>query len=512
MEKELKDKRIVPFLFGIEKNPIHYSWIFYKYMDFALENDFPVIADEAYFVNPEIYEKQQEYSFLDIVDDYNYKHKFHKPTKKRMDQLKKYAITTEEKKEVLGEEEYSSILRILKKTDQKFEQLILRKIEKIEKECGSICAILTWTWFPSLYACCKKHNIQLISLEQTTFRPGTYQYTFGYFLFHNKFDSVQIDKDYEKFMKESKGENQFFSRRELLSFFLTTENLDVLKHLNDQCLYEIGYSVLCDYDPLAEALCECSEEDIFKQLSCLCYPNQISLRTHPYSKKTIQYEYVIDHSKNSLEWILKNRRIACISSNVAFETMLLGKTAYILGKNFPYMKGAVSSLDQLDDKIASLSYLNYIIFGYYVPYDLMFSKDYIYFRLENPSIKEIYDYNLKYFLEQEVGMDLSIFSLSPQDRLDKILKSSHKDLTKEKRMELLENKVIDYEKEVEKLNYCRKVDEENYQKELEKEKNTIKALEQNIEEEKRKYQEIINSKSWKATKPLRDVSRLIKKR
>ena len=46
-----KRENIVPFLFGIEKNPIHYSWIFYKYMDFALKNGYPIIVRVLYRYN-----------------------------------------------------------------------------------------------------------------------------------------------------------------------------------------------------------------------------------------------------------------------------------------------------------------------------------------------------------------------------------------------------------------------------------------------------------------------------
>ena len=109
-----KRENIVPFLFGIEKSPIHYSWIFYKYMDFALKNGYPIIADETYFVNPSVYEKQKEFSFQNIVDGYNVLYEFKKPTDEDMKKVIQYPITKEEKATILSgfaDEEEAIIVR-----------------------------------------------------------------------------------------------------------------------------------------------------------------------------------------------------------------------------------------------------------------------------------------------------------------------------------------------------------------------------------------------------------------
>lgn len=398
-------------------------------MDFALQNDFPVIAEEVYFQKPSIYERENEYSFRDIVDGYNVKHGFSKPTDEKMEQLKKYPITASEKKKIFDKQQdmKEAAIHILQHRDQAFEKLIFEKIDAVEKREGKIDAIITWTWYPSLEWCCKKRNIKILFLEQTTFRPDTYRFKLGYFQFYDKYDSIQMDEDYQAFLKQFKNSKHYFNRKELLALFLSKDNLPFLNQLNRGCRYEFGCNIGPDYDPLAEANCQCNEDILLKELSNLCMPSQVSVRIHPMRTKPLDVDaYTVDHSKNSLEWILQNRRIVSIGSNLAFEAMLLGRTSYIMGKHFPYRFGGVTSLSQIEDKIADIRYLNYIIFGYYVPYDFMFDVDYITWRLEEPSLLEIYEYNLSYILSHYAKLSNAIFLLSCKERLKVILKESQK--------------------------------------------------------------------------------------
>lgn len=477
---------IVPFLFGIEKNPIHYLWIFYKYMEFALENDYPIIAEEAYFEKPSVYKKQKEYPFLNTEGNYNVIHEFRIPDDDDMDKLKKYPITKLEKNKVIccykTEEEFYK--EILIKENKFFEEMISNKINQIEKDIGHISAIITWTWYKSLENVCQEKNITLILLEQTTFRPVTYREKFGYFQFYDKYDATKNDNDYFKFLADNKGENDYFSRQELLAMFLSKEKLRYMYHLYSLPKYEFGVNIGPDHDPLQEANCHKKDEDILRQVNKLASKEKISLRIHPMRKNKDEYkdEYNIDSSASSLEWILKNRRIVSIGSNLAFEAMLLGRTSYILGDNFPYLYGGVSSLNYIDDKICDIEYLNYLIFGYYVPYQLMFDKDYIKWRLEKPSITEIYNYNLEFVLKK-MNLSKDIFKLSPNERVTKILKESQK-------LTLEEYKAL----------------ERQQPKNLKKE---IKDLESQLEQEKRQISELLNSRSWKLTKPLRFISKKI---
>ena len=345
--------------------------------------------------------------------------------------------------------------------------------------------MITWTWYPSLEFCCKKKKIELLYLEQTTFRPDTYRIKLGYFQFYDKYNNDKMDESYEEFMSQNKNQT-FFNRKELLSLFLSKENLHIIKQMEEPPQYEFGVSIGPDWDPLAQGHCQMNEKRILTKLKEIVKKENISLRTHPAGrKKTEELEgYALDHSKDALEWIIKNKRIASIGSNVNFETMLVGRTAYNLGNNFPYRKGSVCTLDQLEEKVCDISYLNFIIFGYYAPYDLMFNKDYILWRLSNPSITEIYEYNLKHIITNSMKLNESFLKMPVCDRLEFILKEYQK-LEPTEIDNLLNHPVIDKDQ-------------------------VIKTLEQELEQSKNEYEKIIHSKSWKITKPLRWITNRIK--
>ncbi len=471
---------IVPFLFCSTGDISFALWLFYKYMDFALKNDYPVIANIDYFKNPSYYEAQNEQCFQNVIDGYNSNYGFLKPTDDMMKKLKKFPFTDAEYKQIMNV--YPSLeigcKKLLIEKNEKFEKIIIDKIESIEKQYGKIDAIITWTWFKSLENVCKKKKIKLLQLELTTFRPAIYQTMLGYFQFYDKYDSLKMDKDYLSFMNEV-GNLKFFNRKELLALFLDKNQLRFLNHLNDSPKYELGISIgMLDYSETAK--CHIDENKLLKQINQMVPLEKISLRMHPNRVRDKEKfgKYAIDKSNNALEWILKNKRIVSAGSNIAFETMLLGRTSYVMGDNYPYRWGGVTSLEQIEDKICEISYLNYIIFAYYAPYDLMFDKDYIEWRMTNPTLQEIYEYNQQYLLKN-FHLDKNIFNISPKNRLVEIISKS-KNISIEEANEILKNEPS-----------------------LLEENEKLKASLQGIQSE---YAKVINSKSWKVTKPLRWVT------
>ena len=486
---------IVPILFGIEQNPIHYSWIFYKYMDFALKENSPVIAEEAYFEKPSVYEEQREFSFLDIKNNYNYKYEFSKPTDSKMKKLMKIPITTAEKDKILsfkGTRE-DSIISLLREKNDYFEEVIGEKIDSVIKEYGKIDAIITWTWYKSLEDICKERNITLILLEQTTFRPNNYDYKLSYFQFYDKYDSKQLDLNYEQFKKEKDKLIGIFNRKELLALLLSKEKLDIIKYLNQEPHYEFGINIGPDNDYLCLGNCHIKDDQVLELIEKICPKSRFALGIHPMKKNKDLYnnKYIVEKSPSSIEWILKSKRIVSIGSNISFEAMLLGRTAYILGDNFPYQLGGINKLELMEEKVCDNDYLNYIIFAYYTPYSLMLDKDYIKWRLKKPSLSEIYNYHLNYLLKKR-KLDSTIFKLDPKDRIKKILVNSRK-IGLEKYKDIINYPLCPYEEEMKKLNELNK------------------KLYEDLQNSKRQYNEIINSKSWKYTKVFRDIIRKFKK-
>lgn len=478
---------IVPFVFVVEQDSLYFLWVFYKYMEFALANGYPIIAEDVFFEKPSVYEQRGEYPFRDMVNDYNVVHEFKKPTDDDMAKLKKVVITSEEKEKLIAgfDTKLEAYKSFLAKDDKAFEKMALKKVETVEKKYGKIDAIIMWPWFKGLENVCKKKKIKAICLENTTFRQqSAYQIKLNYFQFYNKYDDSNMDQAYLNFISANK-DMKYLNRKELLGMFFTKESLAYLNQLNDSPKYEFGISIGPDWAPMAAANCEIEDKEVLAKVSKLVDKEAISLRIHPATIKRDDYkkDYQVDSSKNSLEWILKCRRIVSVGSNLTFEAMLLGKTAYNIGNNFPYRLGSINHLDYVDEKVCDIQYLNYLIFGYYVPYDLIFDDKYIKWRLTEPSEKEIFEYNQNY-LFKKYGIKKNIFKLSSKDRLIELI-SKTKNLTKEEIQTLLDD------------HHCL-ADENTF-------------LKNALAEEHLKYLGVVNSKSWKVTEPLRWISRKIHK-
>ena len=211
------DTLIVPFLFNLyeySKDKPMLLWIFYKYVNFCLKYNMPIIAQEDFFKDPNIYIKNNHSATRTNLMDYNV------PKKEDFDRISKYIITND----ILNIKKYSSSqlhFILLKKRNKKFEKVITDVIDEIEnKENKKISAISTWISFPSLEFICKSRNIKLINYELSSIRKGIFNETLGYFSFNNKYSSKQFKNNYSSLKDVNLN---MLSRSELLSLFLKTD-------------------------------------------------------------------------------------------------------------------------------------------------------------------------------------------------------------------------------------------------------------------------------------------------
>ncbi len=470
---------IVPFMFGVEENPVHYLWIFYKYMDFCLKNNYPIISQSQYFVEPSYFKERNHFVFDGIENGYNNIYEFNEPTDEGMRKLKKYYISDDEQNNIFSKykDKFTASISLMSQRNYYFENLIQQKIYEVEKkEKKKIKAILSWIWFPSLEYVTKKNNIQLIVQEQSTIRKGDYNCYLGYCTFNNKYESKFVKTKYNKFITNIKDIN-LFSRKELLSLFLTTSNLHYINEIDMIPKYEFGIDLGADKDAYFNSFSKYNHEYLKEKCNKLVGKNEIIGRTHP-MRPSQNKCHIMDDSKNSIEWILKCKRLVSTVSNVGFEAMLYGRTSYILGDNMPFSCCAINNLNYLDESVASTLFLNYIIFCYFVPFELMFDKKYLLWRLNNPSDQELYNYHLDYILNK-YNLDKDIFNKKSEERLKQILKKVHK----------LKNDEI--------LKYPLNIYYENIERENEILKNEITQIK--------------NSKGWKLIEKIRNLKNKVRR-
>lgn len=105
----------------------------------------------------------------------------------------------------------------------------------------------------------------------------------------------------------------------------------------------------------------------------------------------------VDKSLDSIQFIKKCRQIVTINSSTALEAALLGKKVTVFGE------ASFKMLSGLDDERQIRERLNFLVFGYLIPYSLLFDKDYYNWRLSGPSETEIYLYHYHYYVQNRLA-------------------------------------------------------------------------------------------------------------
>lgn len=481
---------IVPFLFTMyDFSPIPPIFLpqFYKFVDFCLKNDCPMIIQQKYLKGKKYFEKNghpamnlERAKLLDynIIDDID------------INRVKKYVITKEielkYRKRYSSEEEF--IISTMTKSDSYFEKILEEFVLDILKD-NEIKAFLVVFWSPTLQKIAKKYNIKIISLEFSPIRKGQYNTNLGYFKFGNKYDNKNIESEYKNFIKEK---HLVFSKDEILALFLSTENLDKLSLKYQVPEYEVGYPLGLINDCYEKVYSKYEFEDISNKLIKICNEKKVLLREYPglkIDRKKIKFE--IDSSNSSLEFISKCKRILCNVSNIGYETLLMDRRLISVSKAMPTAFNKVDSLDFFDDHDIGLDKINFITFYIFASYDLLYDYDYINWRITEPSLKEIYDYNMKYILEKKKLSLAKINNLCPQKRINYILKKVHH-LTDEEVFNILKTRDI----------------YQNFKK-LKDENERLIQINNSINQE---INNMLKSKSWKITQPLRNITNKIKSR
>ncbi len=485
----ITDTLIVPFIFNLHeytKEKPMLLWVFYKFVNFCLKYDMPIIAQEDFFKDPKIYIKNNHSATKTNFMDYKV------PKKEDFDRISKYIISNNilktEKKSLDKLHEL-----LLKKRNKKFENIIVDAIEKIEKEKNkNISTIITWISFPSLEYVCKRRNIKLINYELSSIRKGVFNETLGYFSFNNKYDSKCFKNNYLLFKNEYIN---VLSRKEILSLFLKTPFLHYVNKINDSPKKELGIAFGLKNDPFEMVYCNNTTTEILQKTQDIYNDDEIVIRTHPAYPYVVNRKIELDNTGTSIDWVLKCKRVVTTVSNVGYEAMLLGKTSYVLSKNMPFSVGTINDLDNVEEHVVGLKYLNYITFGFYAPFDLMFDIDYIRWRLTMPSPLEIYNYNLNYILRKNNIED--IFDKKPRDRQKYILKKVQK---------LNNNEIKQF------INYNCYSKEKAYIDKINELENILKMQSNHIEKVDKELNSIINSSGWKLLERLRTIKRIGRKK
>lgn len=250
----------------------------------------------------------------------------------------------------------------------------------------------------------------------------------------------------------------------------------------------------------------------FTNISLISYVRQlyekddILVRAHPGSLFRLRDDvFTIDDSANSLAFINKCQEVFTINSSVGLEALLTGKKTTVLGDC------SYSFINELAEAPARVNAAAFYLFSYLVPFDLVFSQEYLNFRLRHPEEQEIAGKHLEFYSADmpgspsEAAHTLSSLineAISQDKAMRKILENSLQEHNKQ--LDLLKNQLAAEVSEREKLTATLAQLQDKVEIATHAKAGLISAVETKQEEINR----MRNSLSWKLTMPVRMSGRI----
>ena len=276
---------------------------------------------------------------------------------------------------------------------------VMKVVEKILNE-REITASISWCNNASVEKVCKKYNIPAIHNESGALRSPRFKDT-CYFDFSGVNGNTEFLKRFEEFEKIS-SRVKVFSREELLRIVTPKSNLDYILELDKVIpTYECGVAMQVDVDTNLVAFNRGVSEADVVNIAARRYFDSLLIRNHPlssigYIKPASNGLGVVDNSSNSLELLVKCKRLYTLNSSVAFEAMLLGREAKIFGDN-PFR--CMQFMNENERLLA----LNFAIFSYLMPTFRLYNEDYYNFRIQCKDEEEIYREGQNYWLSESMN-------------------------------------------------------------------------------------------------------------
>ncbi|AYG68751.1 MULTISPECIES: hypothetical protein [unclassified Rhizobium] len=261
---------------------------------------------------------------------------------------------------------------------------------------GQVDAVFLWTNCASMKAIAREKAIPLVHHELGPLRPPFFRFT-AYFDFEGVNGQTDAKKRWERFQGE-KADVPVLPRDELLKLVSLDreEAVAVVTH-------EVGIALQIPDD--SNTLAFGNGFDSFETISTsLRYLSGSTLvRSHPGRNQTFSGLSVDwDDSARPGQFLNRINSLVTINSSMAFEAMLLGKPTYVLGES-PFKCAswdiATRSPALLEEEMER--WLNWFVFGYLIPFELTFDVDYMWWRMGNPSERDIYLDNFKRWTQQQ---------------------------------------------------------------------------------------------------------------
>ena len=517
-----------PYPFRGVKAP--YLWVFYRLLSTLQEKSLFITGDD-YLCDPEQWREQGRWEFdVPTINNLGYS----PPTQETFDRHE------------FGLLDNDLFVRLLSETHQNpmaaFNVFLTHRIPELGSElriilnaqikCG-IEGILSICNCPSLEHVAQELDIPVIHIEVGPLRAPMYLGT-GYVDFRGVNGNTEAQVRYLSVAHDCITQ---LSMAELHQFFAQ----EILPQKGGAG-FELGLALQVEDDSNIIAY-----SNGFNNLSLIsyartqCSSENILIRPHPGSHFQLQNTASeIDHSPNSLEFLLRCQRIVTINSSVGLEGLLLESDVQILGDT------SYRFIDEVADESERVNRMAFYLFAYLVPFELMFDTNYLHFRLSKPAEIDIVRYHLNYYsagadeltsmkgitigelitdrVKRDNNVRAEIFRVIEEqkqnidDKCRQIaLLESQLQLQQEENLQLrefLQQKQSQHEDALQQIKTSEEINNNNSKIELEREINTLNSvLSQKdglLEQQHSSMVSMRNSLSWKLTMPVRMAGRVLR--
>ena len=277
-------------------------------------------------------------------------------------------------------------------------------------------------WQP-LRNVCAENKITLIPYTFSALRkPHGYRQT----LFHSNtqtclHSSKEAEKRCNKYIADETNGIPVFTHRELIAIIGKERTLPLIPLIDKEPKSEMGICTECfSVIPQFFIHDKTTDDDVRFECEKIYDKSQITVRNHSLQVDYMQLDRTTIHN-DPAAWILSCRRLAAARSQIGLKFLLWGRTAVVKPNTLAY--SFMCETDYTSTSKVDLRALNYYLFGYLIPNDLMFSDEYWKWRMTNPSETEIYRRHLDFLIEK-LNLPKSILvEQDEQKRFKSILES-----------------------------------------------------------------------------------------
>lgn len=379
--------------YPIRNTKAPFLWVFYKQLECFRPENVIFVGSEEYFCNPLQYQEEGRW---ETTTDGQKRNGYTLPSLEKIKSYRTYCIESRVFESLDNACEGCcniAFSRLLTERYAPLEEVFQSILEVCREKYESIEAILSWCNLPSIEYVARAHHIPVIHNELGPFRMPDYVPT-AYFDFSGVNGNTEAQRRYNAFAAAD-GVAEIYSLRDLQQILWTAPNLPE----QGEPAYDIGVPLQVEDDSNLIAFA-----NGFNNLNLLCVAGrraemeEILVRSHPggyfcYETGPLGCK---DVSKSAIEFLGKCREIDTINSSVGLEALLYGKKVCAFGDS-PYR---FLACDLQQDKEKLLRGLNFIIFGYLIPYAYLYDAVYYRWRLSGPSEIEVYRYHMKYYLKE----------------------------------------------------------------------------------------------------------------